>query len=375
MWRNTFNRLWGGSDVKSNTPGSTVSNSIVGEVGSFRINHLALKGIVDANNTKAFIKTQYALNIVDISNISSPEILNEYNLTLLGYSVALSSDNKLFIDDGRYLKILDATNPKALNQIGEYEASGAFADFVLSKDENTLFAIDGNFLKVIDVSNPTNPYELTSISLPSAHKLHISEDGKKLYVMLQGIKRGLTIVDITNKNNPIKKDEYEIDNSIIGIFNMAISKDDKTAILATSGGLIVLDVSNPNSIQKVTTYKSNSSISVSGVGVNSFSDVIIASNNKTAFAIDAQNIEVTILDINNPENPTKIRGISFTNLNSAPHKIFLSNDETKLFVAIVDNTEIMNNLQETMNNSQEGNINTTIPVKIYIFDVSSYTGE
>jgi len=124
----------GGSDVKSNTPGSTVSNSIVGEVGSFRINHLALKGIVDANNTKAFIKTQYALNIVDISNISSPEILNEYNLTLLGYSVALSSDNKLFIDDGKYLKILDATNPKALNQIGEYEASGAFADFVLSKE-------------------------------------------------------------------------------------------------------------------------------------------------------------------------------------------------------------------------------------------------
>ena len=244
---------------------------------------------------------------------------------------------------------MDVANPKELKLIGEYNPNSdyfniiSFLDIALSKDEKTLFAIDGNSLSIIDVSNPKKPKLLKKIDLKNVEKLYISNDGKRLYGLLNkllsfnNVENGLVILDITDKNNPVQKSKYPIDNTII--YNMAISKDNSIATLATLQGLIVLDVKNPNNIFEKGKYKSL------------IYDVAMASNKKV-FVIDSQKIAVSILDMTNPANPKEINSIKDIGV---PYKIFLSNDETKLFVATFD--------------KNTNNTNT----KIYIFDVSSYT--
>jgi len=261
----------------------------------------------------------------------------------------LSEDNKLFIDNLTSLKILDVTNPKAINEIGEYKDNGFIEYFVLSSDRKTAFAIINNSLSIIDINDTANPELVKKIELSDVNKLQISNDDKKLYAMFKGTKKGLAILDLTDKENPVLKDEYLINDNTIVVNDVAISKDNSIALLSTSKGLIILDISNPDDIQEITTYSSN----------HTFNSAIIASNKKRVFALDKQNLKVAILDIVDPENPEEINSIDFLETYSTPHNIFLSNDETKLFVA----TTV----------SGEGSNPITGLTKIYIFDVSSYT--
>jgi len=304
------------------------SSNIV-KVGTFNIDDDILNGVADTNNTKkVFVMTESSLDVFNISNINSPTLLKKYDLK--GNKIYLSKDGKkLFIGDSSSITILDVTDPENPQTIKKI--LGNFSDFVLSSDEKTIFAISSSLLSLIDITDPTNPdIKFTQIYLPGVKKLHISDDDKKLYVMLVN---GLTIIDISDKTNPIKKDEYP--TSLKN--DMAVSKNG-VAILSGMG-LVILDVSNPDNIQKIGDYENN-------LG-SQFRDTIIASNGKTVFTINATKLGVDILDISNPSNPQKIGYISFMNSWDMPEKIFLSNDETKLFVTVGD--------------------------EIYMFDVSFYT--
>ena len=361
----------GGSDVKSNTQESVViqdtsgnsggdlnniteNPSSIKKIGSFKLNgsfNDVSAGIVDYNNTKAFISDQTKLYAYTLENIAEPELLNTYDLFSGGNKIALSKDNKkLFIDNLTSLLILDANS---LNKLEEYVNDNSIIDFVLSNDGKTIFLTDNSSLKIIDVSDPTFP--TTTKDIPNIRKLFISNDDKRLYCLVKDEQEeGLIILDITEKTNPTLKGQFSIGDDEISINDMEVSKDGKVAILKTNQGIVILNINRSSEDDnfddiKGTFLKSNDYI---------FDTIKIASNNKIVFGVRKLNLKVDILDISDLQNPKKINNIDFSSY--VPYEVFLSNDETKLFVA-------------TIIGEGSGESPAFGKTRVYIFDVSSYT--
>jgi len=364
----------GGSDVKSNTQESVViqdtsgnsggdlnnitENPSIEEIGSFKLNgsfNDVSAGIVDYNNTKAFISDQTKLYAYTLENIAEPELLNTYDLFGGGNKIALSKDNKkLFIDNLTSLLILDANS---LNKLEEYVNDNSIIDFVLSNDGKTIFLTDNSSLKIIDVSDPT--FTTTTKDIQNIEKLFISNDDKRLYCLVDSStqskqKKELIILDITEKTNPNLKGQFSIGDDEISINDMEVSKDGKVAILKTNQGIVILNINRSSEEDnfddiKGTFLKSNDYI---------FDTIKIASNNKIVFGVRKLNLKVDILDISDLQNPKKINNIDFSSY--VPYEVFLSNDETKLFVA-------------TIIGEGSGESPAFGKTRVYIFDVSSYT--
>jgi len=364
-----FTGCGGGSDVKSNTQESVViqdtsgnsggdlnniteNPSSIKKIGSFKIinSNEVSEMIFNPNDTKAFILDQINLYVYDISNLKNPEQLKTYSGLSGGRNIALSKDNKLFIDKLSSLLVLDANS---LNELNEYENDDTIVDFVLSNDGKTIFLTDNSSLKIIDVSDPTFP--TTTKDIPNIRKLFISNDDKRLYCLVKDEQEeGLIILDITEKTNPTLKGQFSIGDDEISINDMEVSKDGKVAILKTNQGIVILNINRSSEDDnfddiKGTFLKSNDYI---------FDTIKIASNNKIVFGVRKLNLKVDILDISDLQNPKKINNIDFSSY--VPYEVFLSNDETKLFVA-------------TIIGEGSGESPAFGKTRVYIFDVSSYT--
>ena len=314
----------GGSSTNSNSQKSVSSNSDIifssnlKKISDFnkKNSYKTVELEVDTNNTKAFIVDPFNLYIYDITNLKKPKILNAYSVYNGNHNIALVENNKLlFFSELTSLKVLDISNPKKFQEVARYPYS-FIKDFVLSNDEKTLFFItfNSNLLSIIDVSNPKDAKKLSSLPLKDVKKLYISNNDTKLYGLLNGLsnnlstlnsKKGLVILNIEDKMNPILENEYLIKDDTINVNDIAISKDNKIAILATSEGLTILDVNDSYDIKEIITYP-NKYI---------FSNILISPNNKILFGIDEKNSEVSILDISNPQNPQKIDSIKFLKTN------------------------------------------------------------
>ena len=368
FWVNASNNLFVETNISENAQnidGNTnnisnneAKNSLgIEEIGSFKINYSYNKvstGIVDVTNKKVFISDQIKLYIYELDNIEEPTLLNTYNLYGGGRNIALSKDNKkLFIDKLSSLLILNVSKAeKGIDEIGKYENDNSITDFILSNDNTTAFILNNNSLNVIDINDTTNPKLIKEIELLPKEfyikKLYISNNDTKLYGLIDSsFGKGLLILNL--KDNKNSKIAFTIEDDMT-MYDMAISKDDRIAILSTSKGLVILDISEPNDIKEFLFYPND----------YVFNDIVIASNNKIAFGVNKQKLKVDVLDISNPENPKKVDSIDFLSTYNVPYKIFLSSDETKMFVA----TTI----------SAEGGESPAFGItRVYIFDVSSYT--
>lgn len=362
-----FTGCGGGSSTNSNTQENAIENpsgngnytyttlmedySKIKEIGSFKISNYneVSEMIFNPNDTKAFISDQIDLYVYDISNLKNPKQLKKYSgLYSGGRNIVLSKDNKLFIDKSSSLLVLDANS---LNKLNEYENDDTIVDFVLSNDGKTIFLTDNSSLKIIDVSNPTFP--TTTKDIPNIKKLFISNDDKRLYCLVKDEQEeGLIILDLTDRTNPTQKGKFTVNETVS---DMEVSKDGKVAILKTNQGIVILNINrsndnNSDNIIEALLYPND----------YKFDDIKIASNNKIVFGVRKLGLKVDILDISNPQNPEKINSIDFGYTYNTPYKVFLSNDEEKMFV--------------TTTISAEGSESPAFgKTRVYIFDVSSYT--
>ena len=335
--------------------------SKIKEIGSFKISNYnkVSEMIFNPTDTRAFISDRLNLYIYDINNLNNPKLLNTYDFYVGGRNIVLSKDNKLFIDDTlKYLKILDVNNPKEIKELGAYENNNTIVDFVLSNDGKTIFLTDNSSLKIIDVSDPTFP--ATTQTMSNIKKLFISNDDKRLYCLITNpldphAKEGLIILDLTDRTNPTQKGVFLVEDLSLGVYDMEVSKDGKVAILKTNQGIVILNInrSNDNNPDNITEFFSYPNL-------YSFDDIKIASNNKTVFGVRTSDLKVDVLDISDLQNPKIINSIDFGYTYNAPYKVFLSNDEEKMFV--------------TTTISAEGSESPADgKTRVYIFDVSSYT--
>ncbi len=213
------------------------------------------------------------LRIVDVSNPSSPVLVDTFPMGTYVVDVFVSGNYAYVLDSDLSIKVLDISQPTMPVLIGDFESQTSIADIWVRG--RYLFCA-GPFFKVLDISNPSAPREISSIDIgdsggdifvdgnyayiagPRFHIIDISDVTKPVmlstidlenfgsvfvsgsYAYLTDENRGFKIFDISNPTRPrmVSRIDLGISQDVALYKNFAF-------VAAASDGLFIVDVSNP----------------------------------------------------------------------------------------------------------------------------------
>jgi uncharacterized delta-60 repeat protein len=252
----------------------------------------------DINDTNATLTG--SLNFNDIPN----QIMLSNNSTKA--FVACSTDG---------LQVVDITTP---NIIGTLSTDSNATGVTLSSDETKAFIADGlGGLVVADVSTPSSPVSLGTIQTNGEAKKVKYLENEKVVAVANGT-NGVAIVDVNDTSNLKIVDEIH-PNGYVGA--LELSDDNKTLFVsAANEGLVLYDIESLKEQPRNLLSSDDSSYAL---------DVVLSSDGKKAYVAN-QVSGFTILNVENPYNPTILKNIYFGNIND------LAVDENKNLVYLAD---------------------------------------
>jgi subtilisin-like proprotein convertase family protein len=198
--------------------------------------------ISNDGNTAYLADEEFGLQILDISDLTNPVLLGLLDTQGFSLAITLTSDEKtLYIADAYTLEIVDISNPQSPVSVGSLPTSGIAYGITLSEDENTVYlAVDTAGMDIVDVTRSTNPLLLSTYDTPGATRaIVLSDDGNIAFVTDSNF--GLQIVDVSVPASPVILSSYDTDGSAWG---MDISFDGDYVYIADFFGIEVVDVSN-----------------------------------------------------------------------------------------------------------------------------------
>jgi hypothetical protein len=206
---------------------------------------------VAASGTTVFVAYLSSLQVLDISNPLSPQLLSTYSTSPgLAVDVAVSGTTVFVTGEGAGLHVLDWSDPRNLILLDTYPADfGGSAYGVAVSGAMVFVANRGAGLQVLDWSNPRNLTLLSTYASSGA-----SNDVAVLdsLVFVAGGEAGLKVIDASNPKNLTLLSTYPT-GSAGDARGVAVSKT--TVFVANHfAGLQVIDASNPRSLQLLTIY-------------------------------------------------------------------------------------------------------------------------
>jgi hypothetical protein len=314
--------------------GDDISTSVI---ANYNANHLF--GLtLSHDKTKIFLANgQYGLDIIDITNLSNPLKIGNYNTNGNAHEIILSNDETkaYVVDDGNGLIIIDITEPTNPVEIGHYDTNGYARGIALSQDGTKAFVADDyNGLVILDIKNTTNPVKIGNYNTSgkgNVTKIVISNDGTKAY--LADYANGLLVFDITEPTKPIKIGSLDTKtNGFGGAWDITLSTDGTKAFVAKGnpmmddGGLVIVDITDPTNPIKIGEFNTNAN-----------AEGVVLSKDETKVFLANEKNSLVILDITDLQNLKKVDGfdIGWTN------KVTLSSDDTKMFVSLLSNLVII----------------------------------
>ncbi len=184
----------------------------------------------------AFVATSSSLQIINITNPTSPILAGSYST---GSNVVYVVDNLAYIANSFELEIIDISNLSSPTIVGNY---AYFANtYNLQVADNFAYLSGYSNLKIIDVSTPSSPTLVSDYVTPGSNiqSLHVVDN--KAYVA-DGF-AGLSIIDVSNPYSPTLVGNYTTPDQATGVYitgNMAFVVDN-------SPSLQIIDVSNSSS--------------------------------------------------------------------------------------------------------------------------------
>ena len=221
----------------------------------------------------------------------------------------------------------------------KYDLKEFPSKIILSSDGTKLYVLNEIFgVTTIDIQDINNPFLINTNNIfpsgnQSAYDIISSPDNKILYM---GVSDGIYIYDTTNFNDIVFLGK--IPNSFVK--TLRLSKDGKTLYAKGSnlnqrgevlyeGGLLILDVANLNNINILSFYN-----------LLDIKDIQLSKNENLIYLASGENSGgMDIIDISNPTQPRKLSSL-FTQPTEYVSKIILSEDETKAYVANNTSQEI-----------------------------------
>ena len=300
-------------------------------ISSVKLQDLAREVKLSNDEKKAFVAdTKGNIQVIDLSNIQSPKVVNRISTPYRSYSLELGSNNIAYVATGiNGLEIVDLnelTNPAILSSIKcEYKA------YSVKLKDNYAYVTQGyKGLQVVNISNKFSPTKAGSVDT-SGFAVDLAIEGNTAY-LADGYK-GLQKIDISSPDSPTllnRTDSSDFTNSVKLIDNTnyiiisdgdggikVLNKSDlsevshydtatkagsitindtatKAYVAMGREGVLVLDISDPSSITKITTITTSSyakSITIQGnkgyiAGGDGGVYVVNLTTNKITKAID-----------------------------------------------------------------------------------------
>ena len=237
---NVSNPLSPGLTSTFNTSGDAQDVKISGQYAYVADGVSGLQIINIANPSSPIFVSNAGINIGIIGLVAAVDIVNNY-----AYTVSKSGST------GR-LQIIDITNKSSPTKLGEYSFPGldGTINHVSVVNNYAYIAAGDEGLKIIDVSNPSAPFLKGSYSYTSGGEaFDVQVIGKYAFVAM-GV-HGLDVIDISNPSSPVLAADYV---PVIRYFGQSLTNFvtsveivNKYAFLtvqapSSQGGLWIIDV-------------------------------------------------------------------------------------------------------------------------------------
>jgi len=263
-------------------------------IGEVALQHAWVTDISVADGY-AYVGHAEGLQIIDVSNPSSPAGVGLVEIPHVR-KVAVSGHRAYLLHD-RTLSIVDVSDPANPVRIGFLDRLWGTRGLAAAGDYAYLATYVGNqpSLRVIDVSTPENPTEAAVVTFPESawpafgvddNPVAVSGDlAFLLFVSYQGYPALFFVVDISTPIAPIKLGFLSTHAGVAWVGNMVVSGD----LVYTSDGVIV-DVSDPANPVEGGRLGEVGAVAVSG---------------RYAYqAVDLQGLRV--LDVSAPASPVEV---------------------------------------------------------------------
>jgi hypothetical protein len=200
------------------------------------------------------------LQVIDISDPTSPTLAGSYDTPGNAYDVAISGNYAYVADEGSGLQVIDISDPTNPAPIGSYDTlDGAYA--VGISGEYAYVAASFSGLQVIRIADPVLPPELAgSYDTPGAAQ-GVATSGDYAYVAATA--SGVQVIDINDPTTPTFAGSYDTP----GIAGSVAVAGDLAFVADGDPGLQVIDISDPTNPTLLGTYDTPShayEVAVSG---------------------------------------------------------------------------------------------------------------
>jgi len=303
-------------------------------ISSVKLQDLAREVKLSSDEKKAYVAdTKGNIQVIDLSNINSPKIINNISTPYRSYSLELGSDNIAYVATGTNgLEILDLqsfTNPAILGNIkSEYKA------YAVKLKGNYAYIAQGyKGLQVVDISDKFNPTQFGKVDT-SGFAVDLAIESNTAYVA-DGYK-GLQVVDISSPDSPTLLNRVDSND-----FTNSVKLIDNTNYIIVSdgdGGVKVLDKSDLSEISHYPT-DANETIKAGTITLND-----TATKAYVAMGKDG----ILVLDISNPSSISKITTITTSSYTKSitlnGNKGYIAGGDGGVFVVDLKTNKIIKNI-------------------------------
>ncbi|MDD5547503.1 MAG: hypothetical protein PHN74_01190 [Candidatus Pacebacteria bacterium] len=269
-----------------------VQTGSVGSSSNIYNTYMAIQGNyayqVDAEDSSV-------LQVIDISNPASPEIISSTNLGAISLDIAVQG--KYAYITGPDLKVFDISNPKAPVNISTL---GIVGDKIYVQGKYAYVATNVNYgaqtLKIVDISNP---FVLTTAGSVAATNIPTDIFVQGRYAYIAGYDANCKIADISNPASPVIVSSFSTTDAATSIYVQG-----RYAYISTSpmnsGNLLVYDISNPAAPSNIAT-----------LGLGNDVKSIYAQGRYVYAGVRLSN-SVQVIDVSNPATPVLFGSVGVT---------------------------------------------------------------
>jgi hypothetical protein len=215
-------------------------------------------------NNQLYISAN-GLRQIDLSDLSKPKLTLRYDLFWAYEWIEdfVITDQYVYYTGNTdypagWLAVLDIQSPSTLTQIGGLGLSSFVHDLVISG--NYAYVTAENSLRVIDISNPTQPIEIGAYYLAEKESIrHFVLSDQYAYLTTR---HELRIIDITTPATPIEVGRYlppdgkaSTINELLIEGNYAYLAERLTYYKQSEGRFSIIDLSNPSQPVAVSQYQ------------------------------------------------------------------------------------------------------------------------
>lgn len=252
---------------------------------------------------------------IDISNKANPIQIGSVNL---GSSVIMEQiiyPNvqqflRAFLIQSGEIQILDISTPANIVKLNPFDSPSS-VDCIEYYQDN-IFIGDGSKIWKC----PVNNLHVDNHYLDADNKFIRAQDGVLYIASDNGNKGRLTLYDISDLNNPVKKGEYQTDYNIN---KFEVFKKNAYLIFQNTASLDIINCTDPNNLQKISSFQ---------IGGNGKEIFIPASNQDKLVYVGYYNsntglMETAVINVTNTAAPSLV---SKTPTHGIPYAVYVDNN-------------------------------------------------